>query len=236
MDSQQQAIAREFDSYRESYADTVNASLGMPGLKVDFFTRVKADYFVDILDKELGDAKTASVLDVGCGVGIYHQNLSARLGKLSGVDVSSECVETAKARNPNIDYAAYDGARLPYEDGSFDAVVTICVMHHVPTSMWENFASEMARVLRPGGVACVFEHNPKNPVTMKIVDRCPFDADAVLLKSEKTESLLSGAALTDVKSKYILSVPAANRPLRAADRLFSRIPFGAQYYTLGRKA
>ena len=94
----------------------------------------------------------------------------------------------------------------------------------------------MARVLKPGGLALVFEHNPRNPLTMRIVNRCPFDADAVLLRSEKTIALFEQIGMIDVHTRYILSVPAANHTLRRVDRAFGRLPFGAQYYVSAQKS
>ncbi len=235
MDIEQDAIAREFDKYDKNYADTVADSVGIPGLKADFFTRVKADYFIDLLNDNLGGSTDKDVLDIGCGVGLYHDYLSKNIAGLQGTDVSQACLNTAKRNNPTIAYTPYDGSRLPYDDNSFDAALTICVMHHVPVSSWESFSSEMLRILKPGGIGAVFEHNPLNPLTMRIVNRCPFDEDAVLLKSSKTESLFNGAGFSDVKSRFILSIPPANRILRNIDRCFSRLPFGAQYYTIGRK-
>lgn len=233
MDPQQKAVADEFDAYRTSYKDAVNASLSFSGLDVDFFTRVKADYLRDVLGKRLG---TLDVLDIGCGVGNYHKLLSPDLGSLSGIDVSAECVAQAALENPGVRYDSYDGARLPYADASFDAAFTICVLHHVPPRDWQNFVAEALRVLRPGGSFAVFEHNPLNPLTMRVVNRCPFDRDAVLLRSSETVRLLKGAGFRDVAPRFILSVPAANGFLRQVDRLFARLPFGAQYYVVGHKA
>lgn len=235
MDPQQKAIADEFDAYGSSYEDTVNNALSFSGLKVDFFTRVKAAYLLDVLRRNLADASDARVLDIGCGVGVYHDLVSPAVGNLDGVDVSAACVERAASAHPDVNYCVYEGETLPYEDASFDAAFTICVMHHVPTAQWEQFSAEMARILRPGGIGVVFEHNPRNPLTLKVVDRCPFDADAVLLRAPRTKALLSGAGFSDVKAQFILNVPAANGALRALDRLFSPIGIGAQYFVTGRK-
>jgi ubiquinone/menaquinone biosynthesis C-methylase UbiE len=234
MDPQQKAIAQEFDRYNTSYKEAVNAALSFSGLEVDFFTRVKAGYLLDLLGETFGDSAGLDVLDVGCGVGNYHALVKPKVKSLSGVDVSSACVARAVAAHPDVSYAAYDGERLPYDDETFDAAFTICVMHHVPPPAWPGFVAEMARVLRPGGLALVFEHNPRNPLTMKVVNRCAFDRDAVLLRAEDTVRLFE-AAFERVESSFILTVPAANRLLRAVDRLFSGLPLGAQYYVRARK-
>ena len=70
--------------------------------------------------------------------------------------IASGGLTQAADRNPGVSYRPYDGRRLPYEDGQFDAAVTICVMHHVPPAQWPAFAAEMKRVVRRGGLAVVF--------------------------------------------------------------------------------
>lgn len=237
LDPQQKAVAEEFDAYRASYSDTVNDALLIPGLKVDYFTKVKAEYLKDIVEAELGDHAKQRVLDVGCGVGNYHRLLQGTFAKLVGIDVSEQSVEQAKITNKDVEYDVYDGGRLPYEDGSFDVAYTICVMHHVPTSQWGNFAREMFRVLRGGGIGLVFEHNPSNPLTMRVVNRCPFDRDAVLLKPAKTRSLLEGAGFANVSTRSIINIPSIGKLTRFIDRsVLGHMPFGAQYVAVGRKS
>jgi ubiquinone/menaquinone biosynthesis C-methylase UbiE len=131
-------------------------------------------------------------------------------------------------------YQTYDGRRLPYPDASFDAAYTVCVMHHVPPEQWESLVREMRRVVRPGGITVVFEHNPFNPLTRRAVSTCEFDENAVLLRARRTRLLLRKAGLREVRSRYILTLPAAGGLPHKVDRLFSRLPFGAQYYAVGR--
>ena len=230
MDSQQQETAKTFDSYESSYSNAVSDAIAFTGLTVDFFTRVKAGYILELAEAHFADPSRIAALDVGCGVGNYHKIVRPAVGSLSGVDVSAASVERARANKLDVAYEVYDGMRLPYADNSFDLVFTICVIHHVPTGAWDNFASEMHRVVKPGGLALVFEHNPLNPLTMRAVNNCPFDADAVLLRSGRTVELLTKAGFRDVDARFILSIPAVTRSLRRIDRLVSKVPFGAQYY------
>jgi SAM-dependent methyltransferase len=224
---------QEFDAYSNSYDAHVNAALAFSGLDVDFFTRVKAAYIKELLFKIFGSTKV-DVLDVGCGVGNYHSLLRPELNRLYGVDISGESLKTAAQRNKQVEYSHFDGTNLPFLDGTFDAAFAICVYHHVPISDRTALTRSVRRVLRPGGIFMIFEHNPRNPLTMRVVNRCEFDRDAVLLKSEEAESLLSKESFTNVESRHILTVPSFNKVTRAVDQLFSGLRLGAQYYTLGR--
>lgn len=234
MSDAQKAVADEFDQYKESYSEAVDAAIGLPGVGVDFFTKVKAGYLVDTVRKILGEQTHLNALDIGCGIGNYHGLLRESFGTLSGVDVSAECLKTARAANPEVAYKVYDGGRLPYEDDSFDVAFSICVMHHVPVSNWPQFVAEMRRVLRPGGVAVIFEHNPANPMTMRLVNRCPFDRDATLLRAPETTALFKEAGLSAIKRKFILTIPPLGPTGRRLDGLFSPLGIGAQYYVTGR--
>ena len=177
-----------------------------------------------------------SILDVGCGVGNYHALVKKNVRALTGIDVSERCVGKARVDNPEVHYDTYDGQKLPYADGRFDAAFTVCVMHHVPPPQWDAFASEMFRVLRPGGMAVVFEHNPANLLTMRVVNRCAFDRDAVLLDAKETANRFERSGFALVKRRFILTLPASNSVLRKLDRVFARLPLGAQYYVSAVKA
>ncbi len=225
----------EFDSYRKTYTDAVNSSISFSGFDVDFFTRAKAVRLIDLLERDVGAADTLSVLDVGCGVGNYHGLLRRRIGQLTGVDPSSECIAEAEVKNPWVSYAVSDGSTLPFPDNDFDAVYAICVMHHVPPEKWKLFANELARVTRPGGLVLVFEHNPYNPLTRRAVSNCPFDEDAVLLSKRQVMTHLQDARLRDVAGQYILNLPSIDGPLRRIDDALGFVPLGAQYYVSGRR-
>jgi SAM-dependent methyltransferase len=223
----------EFDAYTANYNEEINKALNFSGLDIDFFARVKNDYLVDILDARLGGAAKAELLDVGCGVANAHKQLIGRVGKLTGIDVSSASIAVARQRNPGIRYEVFDGTHLPIADRSLDAAFAINVFHHVPVEQRPALVDDVRRVLRPGGLFAIFEHNPLNPVTRHIVNTCEFDKDAVLLKRRDSETLLHTCGFGDISTRYIFSVPAAGSLLRKVDRLFSLLPFGAQYYTLG---
>jgi ubiquinone/menaquinone biosynthesis C-methylase UbiE len=233
MDPQQQAIAKEFDSYNESYDDAVNRAIAFSGQKVEAFTLAKARDLLRTIASHFGSPHQLNLLDVGCGIGNYHPLLTPAVGSVNGVDVSSACIVKAQERNPGASYAAYDGDRLPYPDDNFDVVFCICVIHHVLPNRWQNFVNEMRRVTRSGGLTVVYEHNPKNPLTRKVVRDCAFDRDAVLLTMAQSRALLEGAGCADVTTNSILTLPPIGGLFEKLDLLFAKLPFGSQYRAIG---
>lgn len=94
----------------------------------------------------------SEVLDVGCGNGYIAHHLSAMLGtSVTGIDV-------AGSTDAPIDYRHYDGRGFPAAKASLDAVVCAYVLHHAQDV--DSMLEEMKRVLRPGGVAIIYEDIP----------------------------------------------------------------------------
>lgn len=96
-----------------------------------------------------GDA----VLDVGCGAGI-DLLVAARLvgpsGRVCGVDLTPEMVERARANlGPRAEIAHGTAEAIPFEDASFDVVISNGVLNLSPLK--EQTYREIFRVLRPGG-------------------------------------------------------------------------------------
>ena len=86
-----------------------------------------------------------TVLDVGAGQSPWRDWLPQG-AKYVGVDIPA-AGHFGMQRNADVAY--YDGARLPFADASFDNVLCIEVLEHVPAP--EAFVAELARVLKPGG-------------------------------------------------------------------------------------
>jgi len=223
----------EFDEYDQSYNDAMDRALAFSGLKLDFFTRVKVEYFVELLESLAVPVSRIDMIDVGCGIGNSHPLLKRHVGRLTGVDVSRACITQAVANNPENDYKAYDGLNLPYPAASFDVASAVCVFHHVPIPHRLPLARDIRRILKPKGLFVLFEHNPFNPFTRHVVNNCTFDKNAILLRSNETELLFEQAGFQNIRSNFILAIPAIGRTLRKVDQLFSRLPLGAQYYTFG---
>lgn len=107
------------------------------------------------LIKELDGKNFKTLLDVGCGNGIF---LSMVLNKfdveVSGIDISPGMIEKSKELlDGRADPKVGDSEHLPWNDRSFDIVTCSASFHHYPGP--ELVLKEMKRVLRPGGILMI---------------------------------------------------------------------------------
>ena len=217
-----------FDDCAQRYSDELQSSIDFSGLRHDFFLEAKADVLARILRDRFGAVRPSVALDIGCGIGLLHRYLAGLCDKLVAADTSAASIELARRSNPNVAYSVIDGS-LPYRDKTFDLVLAVCVVHHVPPEDWHAFVGEMHRVTRKGGLICVIEHNPLNPLTRLAVSRCSFDADAVLLRAGQTTALLEQAGGSAIRTEFFLTLPSRRPFATGVERLLGRLPFGAQY-------
>jgi ubiquinone/menaquinone biosynthesis C-methylase UbiE len=223
-----------FDQYRDNYAEAVQASVSFSGLPYEYFLRTKAQILRQILAERLPDISAPRLLDVGCGVGALHGLLRDAFGEIHGVDVSRECIERACLDHPWARYDTIDGERLPVDDGAFDVVLAVCVAHHVAPRKWPAWFAELRRVAAKGGLVCLIEHNPFNPLTRLSVMRCAFDRDANLIGRGHMVELLAAAGLSDIASRYFVLAPFTGAIAMRAERALSWAPLGAQYAAYGQ--
>jgi SAM-dependent methyltransferase len=222
-----------FDAYRDTYSETVAASISFSTLPHDFFLAAKVEMVSELFAHHFGPHARPSLLDIGCGVGQMHRFLRPHVGELAGCDPSAQSIERARQDNPGVAYKLAGGSLLPWDTARFDCALAVCVMHHVPRQDWTSFAVEMRRVVRPGGLVIVIEHNPFNPLTRLAVFRCPFDEDAVLLRAGRTRALLRAAGCAEVQSRHFLLFPFSTKTSRAVERVMEKAPLGAQYVAFG---
>ena len=98
------------------------------------------------------------VLDFGCGTGHGTAEMAAVCASVVGVDVSPQAIEYARSRypSPKVRYRVIPRIEvepLPFEDHSFDVVVSIQVIEHVSEA--DAYLAEAKRVLRRDGVLIV---------------------------------------------------------------------------------
>ena len=107
--------------------------------------------------------RAESILDLGCGTGMFLKELAERGELVIGVDSSMKMLSVARKRARKAVPICADADHLPFKDGSFDVVVSVTLLQNVPAPV--TTMREIARVMKSGGVAIVTslkrKHNPE---------------------------------------------------------------------------
>lgn len=115
----------------------------------------RVEYLQRIIIEEFGkDIGQDTVLDIGCGGGLFAEKV-AKLGcQVTGVDLSQRSIRTARYHAEqmglSITYLVSSGEELPFEDNTFDLVFCCDVLEHV--SDVNTVIAQSARVLKAGGI------------------------------------------------------------------------------------
>ena len=224
----------EFDKFADEYLALHQENIRISGEQPDYFARYKIDEVARRWKAE-GRTAPAALLDFGTGIGASIPWLAQAFpdARRVGIDVSEKSLAIAERRFPGqSELVRYEGGgALPFEASSFDLVFSSCVFHHIDHDHHRELMVGLKRLLKPGGVLAVFEHNPVNPVTRHIVATCPFDENAVLISASELKKRQKEAGFATVKTNFTAFFPGALKALRPLEPLMSAIPIGAQYYT-----
>jgi SAM-dependent methyltransferase len=154
------ALARRLDARVETFTEPGS------GAYTHFFAPLFGSLYRHVADDVEGELagrgrnRGVTIVDLGCGPGDLAVEISRRLrdARIVGVDLSPSMLLWA-GRHATTDgrlrFIVGDAADLPFDDASVDLVVSTLSMHH-----WTEPADvfgEIARVLRPGGVALVYD-------------------------------------------------------------------------------
>lgn len=161
------------------------------------------------------------VLDVACGTGILARTLAERVGKTGsviGLDINEGMLAVARRKAPQIEWQKGTVDDLPFDDASFDAVVSQFAL-----MFFENrphAVQEMMRVLKPGGYLAIavwdsLENTPGYAAMVDLLKRL-FDettanklrAPYILGDAAKLRQIMADAGVTDA---HIKSYPGSAR-------------------------
>lgn len=121
----------------------------------DSYDRYHRDQFLPLLPRP-----GRRTLDVGCGEGRLTRHLASLGHRVVGIDGASTLVEAARAAAPEMELHVADAAALPFDDASFDLVVSFMCLHDVDDLT--GAVAEIARVLEPSGALCLAIVHPLN--------------------------------------------------------------------------
>ena len=227
----------EFDKFADEYTAMHQANIAASGEAPEYFADYKMKDLSRLVTRFDPSAAAGRFLDIGAGVGtsipFFRRHLPG--GALTCADVSIKSLAIGIGRfSQDANFVAFDGAQLPFADGVFDWAFAACVFHHIAAHEHANLLADIRRTLRPGGHLMIYEHNPLNPLTRRAVRTCPFDENAVLIRSGTLRARLEAAGFEQTEIKYRVFFPRAFRWLRPVEGLLGWLPLGAQYYVDGK--
>ena len=229
----------EFDKFADEYHAIHVTNIAISGEQPAYFAEYKIrDLAREYLAKAPGRDGRISILDFGAGVGtsVPFMRKYLPLSEITCLDISRRSLAIGQARwGEQARFQHFDGERIPLVDASIDIAFAACVFHHIPDREHLGLLREFRRVLRPGGMACIFEHNPYNPLTRHAVNTCPFDENAKLIPARAMRSKLTAASFGRIAIRYRIFFPAPLRALRPLEPGMTWLPLGAQYYAVAAK-
>ena len=167
------------------------------------------------------------VLDVGCGTGTLALTAarSAPNANYIGLDADPAILDRArkKAAAAGVDISFDQGMSnaLPYEDDSFDVVLSTLFFHHLPDDSKHGTARELRRVLRPAGRLVVADPGrPQDPLmrvavlaTVQMLDGFP--TTRLNVRGELPD-VLAGAGFSDVSLRHRMRTPTGTYDVMTA--------------------
>lgn len=215
----------DFDNFTHNYNELLNEKTKFFSSSEEYF----AHYKVNIIRQTISPSVTR-VLEYGCGIGRNIPFLQAAFPNASilGSDIAPASLEMARNENPGVDF--FQEGNITAEIGLFDLIFVAGVFHHIPPNLRADVFNTLFERLSPNGRIVIFEHNPFNPITRRIVSTCPYDEDAILLKPSEIKKGLKKAGLVVERHSYCLFIPPRFSNLVSIERFLSWLPLGGQYW------
>ncbi len=217
----------DFDDFASNYKKHISSSFGKIDNNVSYYHYAKAK----IAKNEL-NYTPRKILDFGCGVGLMIKFLlqNFKESKFYAYDNSIKSLEHIKNTFPDV--------RCVYSLDTiekFDLIFVSNVIHHVKHEDRNDFLKKIYGLLSDEGRLLIYEHNPYNPITLKVVANCEFDADAELINKNDLIELCENNNFRLKNSGYIHFFPSKLRFLFGFEKYMKWLFLGAQYFSIFEK-
>jgi len=175
-----------------SHFDRVSSEYdeSLPAHVVEHYLRKRTRFVVDNCPRGRG-------LDVGCGTGALAARIAEAGWDMTGIDPSQGMLDVLRRRAPQVAAVVGSGSALPFDDDSFELVISVAVMHHIADAgKVRRTLHEMVRVAKPSGRVVVWDHNPRNPYWRLLMRRVPQDTgeERIVPEGELVRGLRDGGA------------------------------------------
>ena len=224
-----------FDAYAGDYDAALAEGLSVSGEDKYYFAKGRIDFLSKKLERL--NSKARSALDFGCGTGTSTPLLLEvlRLESVRGVDLSPKSIEVAR-QMPRGERVQFELLSEKAPAAEFDLAFCNGVFHHIPPAQRASAIQYIHQSLRPSGLLAFWENNPWNPGARYVMSRIAFDRDAITLSPPDASRLVRNGGFQILRTDFLFVFPRILRWLRPFEPLVSRLPLGAQYQILCRKA
>ena len=122
---------------------------------MNYVMRRRKKFVLNLIDKEIDTNQDINVLDVGCGTGVYVDELVKRRFKVHGLDISKEMVKkslitVSESKKEEVRLVVGDAEFLPFKSDYFDLIIGVGLLEYLPSEI--NALSEFKRLLKPKGI------------------------------------------------------------------------------------
>lgn len=224
-----------FDEYAASYDYALSKGLAVTGEDKNYYARRRIQWLRGCLDRLR--LRSGHVIEFGCGTetNVPYLIELADAASVIGIDASERSLVVAQKRFGS-QKVRFFGPREYRPDDQADLVFCNGVFHHIPPADRGAAVEYLYRCLKPGGLFALWENNPWNPGTRFVMNRIPFDADAIKLNPREAQRLVRRAGFEILRTDFLFIFPRLLRWLRPMEPLVSQLPLGGQYEILSRKS
>ncbi len=225
-------MEKEFDQFSQNYKDLLDDSLKATGFDTQYFAAAKiktlANHFPDLSHRPI------HFLDYGCGTGVLYKPLKQFFPQAvyAGTDLSDKMIEEAGAHANGSDIF-FKMKSKQWKQRAYDIIFASNVFHHIPGEHHQTILQELRGLLTPNGKIAIWEHNPLNPFTRKIVKDCIFDKDAVLISPGKMKQQFRAVGFSELNVTFTTFFPQSLKFLVPLEPWLGWCPLGAQYLLVG---
>jgi SAM-dependent methyltransferase len=227
-------VDRKLFDLAQEYDSQLQKGLDLSGESAEYFSRGRV---ADLRKRLPTSGDPWRILDFGCGIGRTARHLSEAFpgAHIVGVDTAKAAIAHAQAHYKSSSREFHHLEELP-SLGQFHLCYVNGVFHHIRPEDRLPALLAIRNALRPGGWLALFENNPWNPGTRLVMNRIPFDREAVPLSPPEVRRLLLTAGFRlEQAIRFLFYFPRALAVCRALEPWLVLMPLGAQYYALGRR-
>ena len=205
MESKLHHIERMYDTVAKEYSETFCG---------EYEKKPKDQELLRRFSKEIGNKKP--VWDFGCGPGQTTKYLKNLGIEISGLDLSEEILEQARAINPDIHFRKGNILELEFGNDSIAGIVAFYTIVHFTKEQVRVAFGEIFRVLKPGGIFLFTYHIGEETIHVEEFLGKQVDIDLVLFKPEFIVRRLTSCGFSNIDVTYREPYPEMEYETRRA--------------------